>query len=158
MYWRMSSRRTRLTSFLRMFDKNKTRLTHMPVHAAPVVEGTIKRLRHPFYHFANFDIHGRVQKANNYSTDLVADKLTRGVRPNPWMMLVYPPVYFLRQYLLHRNFWNGWAGFIASAISSFYAFLKYAKLYQHFQFERYGDRPMREAAPARDRRDDRKPA
>jgi len=36
----------------------------------------------------------------------------------------------LKIYLFKRNFMNGWAGFIASVVSAFYAFMKYAKLYE----------------------------
>jgi glycosyltransferase involved in cell wall biosynthesis len=158
MYWRMAHRRTRLTHFLRLFDKTKGKMTDMPVHAAPVVDGTVKRLRHPFYHFSNFDIHARVRKANDYSTDLVSDKLGKGRRGSPWMMVFYPPVYFLRQYVLHRNFLNGWSGFIGATISAFYAFLKYAKLYQHHELERHGASLLPPGAPQVDRRTDRKPA
>ena len=74
------------------------------------------------------------------------------------MTIFYPPFYFFRMFVLQRHFMNGWAGFIASAIGGFYVFLKYAKLYQHYQFERYGDRLLPEGAPTVDRRRDRKPA
>ena len=45
-------------------------------------------------------------------------------------MVLYPPVFFLRQYIGKRYFLNGWAGFIASVTGAFYAFLKYAKLHE----------------------------
>jgi hypothetical protein len=57
----------------------------------------------------------------------------------------------LRQYLFDRQIFNGWVGFIGAAISSFYVFLKYAKLYEHFQFERYGSSLLPEGAPVVDR-------
>jgi hypothetical protein len=46
------------------------------------------------------------------------------------MMLVYPPIFFVRQYFFKRYFLSGWAGFIASVLGSFYVFLKYAKLHE----------------------------
>jgi hypothetical protein len=45
-------------------------------------------------------------------------------------MLLYPPVFFLRQYFGKRYFLNGWAGFISAATGAFYVFLKYAKVYE----------------------------
>ena len=45
-------------------------------------------------------------------------------------MVLYPPLFFLRQYLLKRYFLNGWAGFISAATGAFYVFLKYAKVYE----------------------------
>ena len=37
---------------------------------------------------------------------------------------------FFRYYLLRGHYRSGWAGFIAARIHAFYAFLKYAKLYE----------------------------
>ena len=45
-------------------------------------------------------------------------------------MVAYPTVAFLRYYLLRGHWRSGWAGFIAARIHAFYAFLKYAKLYE----------------------------
>ncbi len=45
-------------------------------------------------------------------------------------MLLYPPWFFLRQYLFKRQFLDGWAGFIQSAVGAFYVFLKYAKVHE----------------------------
>lgn len=131
MFWRMASASSRLNHFLRLFDKTKGGVSDMPVHAAPKVAGRIGRLRNPFFHFGETDIHTKVEKINGYSTGLVADKVARGRSANPWVMVFYPPLYFLRLYLFKRNFLNGWAGFISSVVGSFYAFLKYAKLYEH---------------------------
>jgi glycosyltransferase involved in cell wall biosynthesis len=137
-YWRMASLRVRPDYFMRLFDKTKGGMTDKPVHAAPKVDGSVGRLRHHFVHFGMPSIRSKVDKINSYSTGLVHDKVARGKRGNPWMIVFYPPLYFVRQYLFDRQIFNGWVGFIGSAISAFYVFLKYAKLYEHFQFERYG--------------------
>ena len=146
-FWRMGSTSSRLNHFLRLFDKTKGAISDMPVHAAPKVTGRIGRLRNPFFHFGETDIHTKVEKINGYSTGLVADKVARGTSANPWVMVVYPPVYFLRLYLFKRNFLNGWAGFISSVVGSFYAFLKYAKLYEHHR-KKEGGFPSAPSRPA----------
>jgi hypothetical protein len=61
---------------------------------------------------------------------MVADKLARKQRFSGPMMLVYPPIFFVRQYVFKRYFLSGWAGFVASVLGSFYVFLKYAKLHE----------------------------
>lgn len=147
-FWRMCSTKVRMNGFLRLFDKRKGHVSDMPVHAAPKVKGRIGRLRHPFYHFGERNIHTKVEKINMYSTGLVEDKVRKGKRPRPWLMLIfYPPFAFLRLYLFKRNFVNGWAGFIVSVVGAFYVFLKYAKLYEHEQFQRYGNRLLPDGAP-----------
>jgi glycosyltransferase involved in cell wall biosynthesis len=135
LFWRMNHPGVRLNHHLRLLDKRRGAMSNMPVHADPKVEGPVERLRHVFYHFGEVDIHSKVEKVNAYSTGLVADKLAQGRRGNPLILVFYPPLVFLQQFLFKRAFLNGWAGFIGSVIMAFYAFLKYAKLYEHYRFE-----------------------
>lgn len=139
-FWRMSDTRVRMNHFLRLFDKTRGHITDMPIHAAPRVTGRVARLHHPFLHFGETSLHVKVEKVNAYSTGLVADKQARGRRASPWIMVFYPPLAFLKSYLFKRNFLNGWAGFMASVTMAFYAFMKYAKLYEAEQFARHGHR------------------
>lgn len=147
-FWRMGSMRVRVNHYLRLFDKRRGHVSDMPVHAAPKVDGKLARLKHPFYHFGERSIHIKVEKINMYSTGLVEDKVRKGKRSRPWLMLIfYPPFAFLRLYLLKRNFVTGWPGFIVSVVGAFYVFLKYAKLYEHEQVQRYGNSLLPDGAP-----------
>ncbi len=130
-FWRMNHPGVRLNYHLRLFDKRRGRLSDTPIHAAPKVDGEVGRLNQPFFHFGERDIHEKVDKINAYSTGLVADKLARGRKAYPLILIIYPPWIFFRSYVLKRAFLDGWAGFIASVVMSFYAFLRYAKLYEH---------------------------
>jgi glycosyltransferase involved in cell wall biosynthesis len=147
LFWRMISPATRMNYFLRLFDKGKARMSDMPVHAAPKLQGTVGRLQGFFYHFGETDVHTKVDKINGYSTGLVADKVAKGKAPNPWIMVFYPPLFFMRTFIFKRNFLNGWAGFITSVAGAFYVFLKYAKLYEYHQRQRYGDSQLPAGAP-----------
>lgn len=135
-FWRMNHPGVRLNYHLRLFDKRRGRISDMPVHAAPKVEGKVGRLNHCFFHFGERDIHEKVAKVNAYSTGLVADKLAKGRSANPLILIFYPPWVFFRSFVLKRAFLDGWAGFIASVVMSFYAFLRYAKLYEHGRWAR----------------------
>jgi glycosyltransferase involved in cell wall biosynthesis len=147
MFWRMMDPGTRMNHFLRLFNRQRGHISDMPVHAAPQVRGRIERLKGTFYHYGETDLHTKVDKVNAYSTGLVPDKLAKGSRAWPWIAVVYPPVYFLRIYFYKRLFLNGWAGLYASAVSAFYVFLKYAKIYEHRRFEALGQSLMPEGAP-----------
>lgn len=147
LFWRMNHPRTRLNRFLRLFDKTKGRMSDMPVHAAPRVTGNVMRLRAPFYHYGEVDIHTKVVKLNGYSSGVVADKVSKGRSPGPWILVLYPPVYFLRSYVFKRNFLNGWPGFITSVLGACYVFLKYAKLYEYRQQRLNGTRLLPDDAP-----------
>jgi glycosyltransferase involved in cell wall biosynthesis len=147
LFWTMCSPGTAMNRYLRLFNKHKTRFSEMPVHAAPHTEGELAELEHPFYHFGEPDIHTKVDKINGYSTGLVTDKVARGQRGRPIIMVIYPPLFFLKLYLLKRNFLNGWGGLITSVCGAFYVFMKYAKLYEYRQFERLGESAMPPRAP-----------
>lgn len=148
LFWKMCSPRVRLNHYLRLFRKSRGHVSDMPVHAAPKVQGRTARLKNVFYHFGERSIHIKVDKINGYSTGLVEDKVSKGKKVYPWIRLIfYPPFVFLRSYLFKRNFINGWAGFITSVTMAFYAFLKYAKLYEHHQVEKYGNSLLPPGAP-----------
>ncbi len=64
--------------------------------------------RADFINTGDDDIAARVEKINRYSTGLVADKLRRGQRFSGPMMLLYPPIFFVRQYIFKRYCLSGW--------------------------------------------------
>ena len=146
-FWRMTNSLVRMNYYLRLFDKEKGTITDMPIHAAPEVQGRVARLRAPFYHFGEVDVHTKVEKINSYSSGLVEQRRSRNRPENPLIMVAYPPWYFVRSFVFKRGFLNGWAGFIASAVGAFYVFLKYAKVYERAQLDRHGQRFMPEGAP-----------
>jgi glycosyltransferase involved in cell wall biosynthesis len=129
MFWTMQHPWSRINAHLRLFDRRRGRMTTIPVHAAPRVDGPVRTLRAAkLLHFGEPDIHTKVDKINAYSTGLASYKMERRPAFVGLRMIVYPPLFFLRQYLLKRYFLNGWAGFISSATGAFYVFLKYAKV------------------------------
>ena len=133
MFWRLQSEYSRLNDFLRLFDKSRGKMSDMPIHAAPEVQGSVGRLDAPFVHFGEVDVHTKVDKINHYSTGLVVDKQRRGQRFTRLRMVLYPPWFFVRGYIFKRQFLNGWAGFISAVCGAFYVFLKYAKLFESRQ-------------------------
>lgn len=137
-FWRMQSRYTRPDHHLRLFDRRCTRMNELPIHAAPECRGAVKRLPYPILHFGEPDIHTKVAKINHWSTELGPRKPGKGLRGSPWIMVFYPPFFFLRLYIFKRQFTNGWAGFINSVTGAYYAFLKYAKRYEAHQRDRTG--------------------
>ena len=131
MFWTVQHRRSWRNGHLRLFDRRHGRMNDVEVHAAVEVDGPVKTLRGAdFVNDGDGDIATRVDKINRYTTGMVAHKLRRRQRFTGLRMVLYPPVFFLRQYVGKRYFLNGWAGFIASVTGAFYAFLKYAKLHE----------------------------
>jgi glycosyltransferase involved in cell wall biosynthesis len=131
LFWTVQHRWGRRNGLLRLFDRRRGRMNDVEVHAAVEVDGPVKTLRRAdFINDGDRDITTRMDKINRYTSNMVAHKLRRNQRYTGLRMVFYPPLYFLRQYLVKRYFLDGWAGFIASSTGAFYAFLKYAKLHE----------------------------
>jgi glycosyltransferase involved in cell wall biosynthesis len=150
LFWQMTHPGSRMNHFLRLFDRRKGGMNDVPVHAAPVVkDGRIEPLAEGFFHFGEPDIHTKVAKLNSYSTGLVEYKAGRKKKASMLTCIVYPPFMFLKSFVFKRNYRNGWAGFIGSVCMAFYAFLKYAKLYEHFRHAEVGLSLMPEEYPGK---------
>jgi len=145
MFWIFQHPLSWINAHLRLFDRRRTCMNAVPVHATPETDGPVHTLRGAILlHYGEPDIHTKVEKINAYSSGLVADKLRRRQRFLGVRMLAYPPLFFLRQYFVKRYFLNGWAGFISAVIGAFYVFIKYAKVYE----ARRRDRACRPRPPS----------
>ncbi|HEV2540050.1 MAG TPA: glycosyltransferase family 2 protein [Frateuria sp.] len=128
-FWRWQSPRARLNHYVRLFDRQRARMSGHSVHETVRVDGPVGVLALVLDHYGERDIAGRVDKANRYSSLQAAD-VHRQRAWLGWRMVAYPSVAFLRYYLLRGHWRAGWAGFIAARVHAFYAFLKYAKLHE----------------------------
>ncbi|TAN05970.1 MAG: glycosyltransferase family 2 protein [Rhodanobacteraceae bacterium] len=143
MFWSVQHPWSHRNGHLRLFDRRRGHMNDVPIHAAVEVDGPVQTLvRADFVNMGDDDIAARVAKINRYSSGMVADKLARKQRFAGSMLLLYPPIFFVRQYVFKRYFLSGWAGFVASALGAVYVFLKYAKLLEARQH-----RPARPSAP-----------
>jgi len=129
-FWRWQSMRSRLNHYVRLFDRTRARMSGHEVHESVLVDGPVGRLDVVIDHSGEPDIAGRAAKANRYSSMQLVDLKSRQVRWLRLRMVCYPTVAFLRYYVLRGHWRSGWAGFIAARVHAFYAFLKYAKLYE----------------------------
>jgi glycosyltransferase involved in cell wall biosynthesis len=144
-FWRWQSDHARLNHYVRLFDRTRARMSGHEVHESIVVDGPVRRLDAVIDHYGERDIEGRVDKANRYSSLQVRDRRTRTPRHLRARMVVYPTVAFLRYYLWRGHWRGGWAGFVAARVHAFYAFLKYAKLYERRVSGSLVDRDSRDA-------------
>jgi glycosyltransferase involved in cell wall biosynthesis len=148
LFWKMTHSKSRMNHFLRLFDRRHGGMNDVPVHAAPEIDGRPTPLKSGFYHFGEPNIHTKADKLNSYSSGLVEYKASRRKKSSPWVCIFYPPLVFLKSFIFKRNFLNGWAGFIGSVCMANYAFLKYAKLFEHFEHQRHGTSQLPDVHPA----------
>lgn len=129
-FWRWQSPRARLNHYVRLFDRQRARMSGHEVHESVRVDGAVGVLDIIIDHYGEPDIAGRVAKANRYSSLQLVDMEQRSVSWLRLRMVAYPMTAFTRFYFLRGHWRSGWAGFIAARIHAFYAFLKYAKLHE----------------------------
>ncbi len=142
MFWSFQHPLSRMNTHLRLFDRRAGRMNQAPVHAAPEVRGRVRVLRGAvFLHYGEPDIATKVGKLNAYSSGMATRERASRVRFVRTRMILYPPFFFLRQYVWKRYFLSGWAGYISAASGAYYVFIKYAKLYERRQLTHSGRRP-----------------
>lgn len=131
LFWRYQHPASRPNTYLRLFDRRHYRMSASPIHAAPEVDGVVRTLTDaPFFHEGERDLDTKVRKINAYAEGLKHERPGMPLWQLRLRMVCYPPWYFLRSYLLKRQFLNGWAGFVNAVVLAFYAFLKDAKRHE----------------------------
>lgn len=129
-FWHWAHPWVKRNEFIRLFNRNKSHMSRDLVHESIQVDGTIKKLYAPFKHYGETSIRVKLEKINRYSSLAAQQKYDRGKRCSIFRLFLYPVFYFFRQYFIKRQIFNGVAGVINATLNSYYAYLKYAKLYE----------------------------
>lgn len=130
-FWQWSHKWVRHNYFLRFFNRNHMLIADRLVHESFEADGVAYKIAEAFImHLGEHSISEKIRKINKYSSLAAEQKYREGKRCGMMRLFFYPPFYFFRQYLIKRQLFNGLAGFINSVLNSYYAFLKYAKLYE----------------------------
>ena len=108
------------------------------VHEGLRVKGEVRKApKGGLLHFRPIRLHEQFLKENKYSSLKAAMKADQGKPPQPWKMLLTPPLYFLRLYF-HNGLWRcGWAGIIRAMTGAVYAFLTEAKRWETAAVQRH---------------------
>jgi glycosyltransferase involved in cell wall biosynthesis len=111
------------------------------LHASVQVDGPTTRFRHFYYHYTYENIADQLRTIDKYSTQAAAD-MAAEKKPFSYRRLIGNPIAaFFRGYFLKGGFRDGLPGFIVAVTTTFYVFIKYAKLWESGQhFPEFGDR------------------
>ena len=112
---------------LRLYDRRAGRWNGRRVHESVALDGEPGRLTHDLQHFPYRDISHHLATIDRYTTLAAEQMRAEGRTPSIAAVAAHPPFAFLRNYILRGGFKNGSAGFIVSALNSYYVFLKLAK-------------------------------
>jgi glycosyltransferase involved in cell wall biosynthesis len=115
---------------VRLFRRDRGTWGGAEPHPKILVNGRVRRLRHPLHHFTYRDMEDHVGRINRF-TSVSSSELKRNRQR--WRLadaLLRPAGRFLRSYFLKRGFMEGFAGFYVAVTAAMYVFLKYAKLWE----------------------------
>ncbi len=113
---------------LRLFRKDKARVSDDPVHESVLVSGKTARLRGDLLHYSYRDLEHHIDKINAFTSISAREMAARNTRASVPRIVLYPFLEFFKTYVVKRGFLDGFAGFQVSVLHAFYVFLKWAKL------------------------------
>jgi glycosyltransferase involved in cell wall biosynthesis len=115
---------------LRLFRRDRGRWTGRNPHDRVEVEGPVRALRGDLLHYSYRDIADHLSTVNSFTTIMAEAMMEEGWKSRLIDLVFRGPFKFLKMYVLKGGFLDGKAGLVIAAISSYYVFLKYAKLWE----------------------------
>lgn len=119
---------------VRLYRRSHAGFKDDTVHDSVVVrEGTTGGLRGMLVHRSFRSLAHHVEKVNGYSDAQAAKLFSQGRNPSLIALLLIPPLAFLKQYFLRREFVNGTDGIVISWMYAFQRFIRLAKARERFR-------------------------
>jgi glycosyltransferase involved in cell wall biosynthesis len=115
---------------VRLFRRERATWGGTDPHEKILVDGKVRRLRHPLQHYSYRNIEDHVQRINHFTSISARELWKEGKRCHLGDALFRPAFRFFRSYVLKRGFLEGFAGFYVAVTAAVYVFLKYAKLWE----------------------------
>ncbi len=115
---------------IRLFRRERATWGGSEPHEKILVDGKVRRLKHPLEHFTYKNIDDHIQRINRFTSISSGELKKTGGRWRLSDALLRPAVRFVRSYFLKRGFMEGFAGFYVALTAAVYVFLKYAKLWE----------------------------
>jgi glycosyltransferase involved in cell wall biosynthesis len=112
---------------LRLYDRRKARWVGEYVHESVHVDGNVRELRSNLLHFTCDSLSAHMKTLDRYTTLAAEELVAKGNTRSDFRLAVDPAWTFLRTYLLHWGFLDGFEGFTIAYMAALYTFLKYSK-------------------------------
>lgn len=115
---------------IRLFRKDCAYWEGDFVHEKLMFKGRVKDLEGEILHYSYRNLSDHILRIERYST-LSADKMFMEGKKSTFLKIFFlPPFTFLRDFIFRGGALDGIHGLIISFFSSYYVFLKYAKLFE----------------------------
>ena len=115
---------------LRLIRKDSGSWHGESLHEKLVCNGKVKYLKGKILHYVYRDISHQLETVDSFSRISADIWLKKGKRFKLLLLLTKPSISFLTTYIWKGGILDGMPGLIISVITSYYVFLKYAKLWE----------------------------
>ena len=115
---------------LRLFRKGKGRFGGFNPHDIVELDGPTARFKNPVLHFTYPDLDTYMARLNSYTSIAAQELSARGKRFHLRHAVLSPLATFLKMYILKLGLFDGREGLLLSALSGYYVFVKYLKLWE----------------------------
>ncbi|HNR13892.1 MAG TPA: glycosyltransferase family 2 protein [Thermodesulfobacteriota bacterium] len=115
---------------IRLFKRGLARWGGKNPHDKVILGGKVGYLHGELRHYVYRNISHQLQTVDSFSSITADGFFSEGKRFNLGYLVFRPCFKFLETYVWRRGFLDGLPGFVIAVISSYYVFLKYAKLWE----------------------------
>ncbi len=115
---------------IRLFDRRQARWEGYNPHDLVVCRGRVGELRGDLLHYSYRNLAHHLKRIDEYTTIMAREYHERGKRARRLDIVLRPPLAFLKKYLLKLGFLDGFHGLIVCALTAYYVFCKYLKLWE----------------------------
>ncbi len=100
------------------------------IHERVVLQGKGVSLKGDLLHYTVKDLSDHADNVNKFSSIAALDRFNRGKKFSRMRLLFKPAGKFIETYLIRLGLLDGFQGFIIAVVSSYYSFLREAKLFE----------------------------
>lgn len=113
----------------RLFNRKQVSWLDANVHER-IVAKNVEYLKHPILHWSFADLSHQISTVNKYSSLRALDFKSANKKFSFFKMIFKMKTKFIETYLFKQGFRDGMPGLIASIVSAYATFLRWAKLYE----------------------------
>lgn len=121
-------------SVIRLFRRGRGRLPEVSVHEQVKVDGQVGHLKNDILHLADPNFARYLMRANRYTEETAQHIKEKNPGRGAGVLLYYsfvkPALVFLKIYIRHRGYMDGYRGFAWAFFSAAHHFLAYVKYFQ----------------------------
>lgn len=114
---------------VRLFNRKYCKYNGNLVHEVIKADGKLGFLKNKLDHFSYQSFNQYSNKLNRYAWLQARELQEKGLKLNPYHILIKPPFRFFLHYFLKLGFLDGFRGFIISVLLSYGVLVRYIKLW-----------------------------